>query len=152
MVFPIIYDRKLLFLPHENELRRLSGPPSAIVVCHLTTTSLPLITFWAYWPLCQPYEFTNSFLELPRPIYFFFTSYFHGFTTSFIGLPRPICFFFATHYFCGSADHYSCHSGLLVFALLFALPIFFVLLGFFCHWVFCQKWASTFSPLSNLRQ
>ena len=28
------------------------------------TTSLPLITFRAYWPLCQPYKFTNSFFGL----------------------------------------------------------------------------------------
>ena len=46
------------------------------------TTSLPFITFWASWPLCQPYEFTNSFLGLPRLNYFFSTSYYsHGFTT-----------------------------------------------------------------------
>ena len=114
-----------------------------------TTTSLPFITFWIYWPLCQPYEFTYSLFGLPWPIYFFFTSYYsHGFATSFIGLPRPICFLFATYYFYGLVDHYSCHSDLLVFALLFSLPIFFILLGFFCHWAFCQKWASTFSPLS----
>ena len=63
-------------------------------------TSLPLFTFQAYWPLCQPYELTNSFLGFPWPIYFFFTSYYsHRFITSFIGLPRPICFFFATYYF-----------------------------------------------------
>ena len=35
--------------------------------------------------------------------------------------------------FCGPVDHYSYHSGLLVFTLLFSLPIFFILLGFFCH-------------------
>ena len=33
--------------------------------------SLPLITFRAYWPLCQPYEFTNSFFGLPRPFTFY---------------------------------------------------------------------------------
>ena len=27
-----------------------------------------IFTFRAYWPLCQPYEFTNSFLGLSRPI------------------------------------------------------------------------------------
>jgi len=112
----------------------------------LITISLPLITLQAYWPLCQPYEFTNSFLGLPRPIYFFFTSYYsHGFTTLFLELPRPIFFFFATYYFCGPTNHYSCHSGLLVFTLLFSLPIFSILLGFFCHWAFCQKWALTLS-------
>ena len=84
------------------------------------TASWSLITFWAYWPLCQPYEFTNSFFKLPWPIYFFFTSYYsHGFTTSFLRVPRPICFFFATYYFsfCRPINHYSCHSGQLVFTI-----------------------------------
>ena len=36
------------------------------------TTSLPLITFRAYWPLSHPNEFTNSFPGLPRSIYFLF--------------------------------------------------------------------------------
>ena len=108
--------------------------------------SLPLITFQAYWPLCQPYEFTNSFLEFSRSIYFFFTSYYsHGFTISFLRLSWSIFFFFATYYFCGPTNHYSCHSVLLVFILLFSLPIFFILLGFFCHWTFCQKWTLTLS-------
>ena len=54
------------------------------------TTSLPLIAFRAYWPLSQPNEFTNSFPELPWPIYSLFTSYCsHGFTTSFIGFLGP---------------------------------------------------------------
>ena len=52
------------------------------------TTSLPLITFRAYWPLSQSNEFTNSFSRLPQPIHFLFTSYYsHGLTTSFIRLP-----------------------------------------------------------------
>ena len=51
------------------------------------TTSLPLITFRAYWPSSQPIELTNSFHELPQPNYFLFTTYYsHGLTTSFIGL------------------------------------------------------------------
>ena len=29
------------------------------------TTPLPFITFQAYMPLCQPYEFTNSFIGIP---------------------------------------------------------------------------------------
>ena len=37
----------------------------------LITTYLPLITFWAYWPLGRPIEFTNSFPGLPWPIYLF---------------------------------------------------------------------------------
>ena len=43
------------------------------------TISLPFITFWAYWTLSRPIEFTNSFLELPHPTYFFFTSFFFFF-------------------------------------------------------------------------
>ena len=39
----------------------------------LITTSLPLITFQAYWPLSQPNEFANSF---PRLNYHIFTSYY----------------------------------------------------------------------------
>ena len=64
------------------------------------TTSLPLITFWAYWPLSRPIEFTSSFNGLPRPIYLFFASFYsHGHTTSFFGLPRPIYFFFTSFLF-----------------------------------------------------
>ena len=51
------------------------------------TISLSLITFWAYWPLSRPIEFTNLFPELPRPIYFFFISFYsNGLTTLFFGL------------------------------------------------------------------
>ena len=33
----------------------------------------------------------------------------------------------------------------------FLFPLFFILLGFFCHQAFCQKWASTFnSPISYI--
>ena len=88
------------------------------------TTSLPLITFRAYWLLGQLNEFTNSFLGLPRPIYFLITSYCsHGFTTSFLGLPWPIYFLFTSYYSCGPATHYSCHSGLLglLYYFLFSL-------------------------------
>ena len=106
----------------------------------LTTTSLPLISFWAYWPLSQPYESTNLFLGLPRPIDFFFTSYYcHGFNTSFFGLPQPICFLFITYYFCGFADHYSCYFGLLGFALLFSLPTFLHIVRFLLSLGFLSK-------------
>ena len=106
----------------------------------LTTTSLPLISFRVYWPLSQPYESTNLFLGLPRPIDFFFTSYYcHGFNISFFGLPQPICFFFITYYFCGFADHYSCYSGLLGFALLFSLPTFLHIVRFLLSLGFLSK-------------
>ena len=62
-------------------------------------------------------------------------------------LLQPICLLFTTYYFCGLADHYSCHSGLLGFTLLFSLLIFFILLSFFCHWVLCQKWAAIVGKL-----
>ena len=33
----------------------------------------------------------------------------------------------------------------------FLFPLFFILLGFFCHQAFCQKWASTFNrPISYI--
>ena len=88
------------------------------------STSLPLITFRAYWPLSQINEFTNSFPGHPRPIYFLISSYCsHGFTTSFLELPRPIYFLFISYYSCGPAGHYSCHSGLLglLYYFLFSL-------------------------------
>ena len=40
------------------------------------TTSLPLVTFRAYWPLSQTNEFTNSFSGFLWPIYILFTSYY----------------------------------------------------------------------------
>ena len=95
------------------------------------TTSLPLITFQAYWLLSQPNEFINSFLELPWPIYFLFTSpiYFlftsycsYGFTTSFLKLSWLICFFFTSYHSCRSTDHYSCHFGLLGLLYYFLFP------------------------------
>ena len=65
----------------------------------LITISLLLITFQAYWPLSRPIEF-NSFLRLPQPIYFFFTSFYsHGLTTSLFGLPQPIYLFFPSFLF-----------------------------------------------------
>jgi len=100
------------------------------------TTSFPLITFRAYWPLSQPIGFTNSFPRLPRSIYFLFTSYYsHGLTTSFLGLPRPIYFFFISFYSCKLASHQSSY-----FSPLGLFPYFFIifsilpslLLGFFC--------------------
>ena len=40
MVFPIIYDMKLLFSPYGNEPKRLSAPLSAIAECGLWYTHL----------------------------------------------------------------------------------------------------------------
>ena len=59
------------------------------------TISLPFITFWAYWTLSRPIEFTNSFLELPHtfslPLFFFFS---YRLTTSSFRLFQPIYLFF----------------------------------------------------------
>ena len=64
------------------------------------TTSLPLVTFRAYWPLSQTNEFTNSFSGFLWPIYFLFTSYYsHGLTISFLGLHWPIYSLFTSFYF-----------------------------------------------------
>ena len=73
-----------------------------------------------------------------------------GLLPSFFGLPQPICFFLATYYFCGPVDHYSCHSGLLVFTLLFSLPIFFILMGFFCHWAPLSKVGINIQPHEHM--
>ena len=56
------------------------------------TTSLSLIIFRAYWPLSQPNEFTNSFFELPRPIYFLFTSLTYLLPLYLILFPWAYCF------------------------------------------------------------
>ena len=63
-----------------------------------------------------------------------------------LGFLSPVAFSLLIIFVC-PADHYSCHSGLLGFTLLFSLLIIFILLGFFCHWAFCQKWASTINKL-----
>ena len=103
-----------------------------------TTTSLPIITLWAYWPLSQPNGFTNSFLGLPRSIYFFFTSYFsHRFTTSLLGVSQPIYFIFTSYYSCESIGHCSCHFGLLGLLYYLFLLTLFILLGFFYYW--CER-------------
>ena len=38
MAFPVVYDKKLLFLPHGIRLKRLLGLPSTIAVCVLLCT------------------------------------------------------------------------------------------------------------------
>ena len=98
------------------------------------TTSLLLITTWAYWLLGQPIEFTNSFPRLLWPIYLSTSYYSHGLTTLFLGLPRPTYSLFTSFYSCRA-----CWPSILPFrpaglALLFSLLAFFILLGFFCCW------------------
>ena len=99
------------------------------------TTSLPLITSWVYWPLSQLNEFTNSFLGLPKLVYFLFTSYyFHGLTTSFIGLPRPVYSLFTSFYSCKPASHQSCHFSLLGLLPYSLFPYYFPFLPFLYCW------------------
>lgn len=129
-----------LFLLHGLVAKFLELPRHFLLYLYL------LVPFWAYWPLNQPIELTNSFTRLPRPIYFFFSSYyFHRLTTLFLVFLRPICSLFKSFYFHGPASHQS-----WCFSLLGLLPYFFVvlplisfssslLLGFFCCWDLCQK-------------
>ena len=108
------------------------------------TTSLHFVTISAYWLLSQPIDFTNSFPELPRAIYFLFTSYYsHGLTTSFFGLSRPIYLFFTFFYSCGSASHQSCH-----FSSLGLLPYFFIV--FFLLTFFIVGLLLLLGPLSKM--
>jgi len=122
-------------LPHLFHSYRLLlnpfGFPSPI------TKSLPLGLF-----TFEPTSFTNSFLwASPSNFYFLSISYnSHGLTTSFFwGFLGPFAFSQATYYFGGPVDHYSCHSGPIVFILLFSFSIFFILLGFFCYWTLLSK-------------
>ena len=104
------------------------------------TTSLLLITTWAYWLLGQPIEFTNSFPRLSRPIYFLSISYYsHGLTISFLKLPWPTYSLFTSFYSCGAYWSLILPFWLIGLALLFSLLTFFILLGFFYCWAFCQK-------------
>ena len=101
------------------------------------TISLPFRLIGLY---VNPMNLLIPFLGFPDSFYFFSISYnYHGFTPSFFGLPQPICFFLASHYICEPINHYSYHSGLIVFTLLFSLHIFFILLGSFCNWAILSK-------------
>ena len=106
------------------------------------TTSLPLglLAF-------KPIPFINSFLWAP-PAHFCFLFISHDshgayyfILWGFLGL---FAFSGATLLFFRPVDHYSCHSDLMVFTLLFSFSTFFILMGFFCHRVLLpKKWAST---------
>ena len=109
-------------------------------LAHLLLLYLFLLS-WAYWPSflpCQLIKFTDLFLGLPWPIYFFFTSYyFHGLTTSLFGLHQPIYFFFIFCYFHGLASHQSYH-----FSPMDLFPYFFTFLPLVLfHLPYC--WASS---------
>ena len=104
-VVPAHFTTSFLELPRPVYFLFTSFTPMGFLLNSLgffgpITISLILITFWAYWPLSRPIEFTNSFPGLPRPIYFFFTSFYsHGLTTSLFGLPQPIYLFFPSFLF-----------------------------------------------------
>ena len=112
------------------------------------TLSLPLITLMGLLAIIHVMSthFTTLFFGLPRPIYFFFTSFYsYGLTTSFIGHHRPVYFFFTSCYFHGPTGYQSCHSSPLgLFPYFFTiLPLIFflsfLLLGFFCCQALCQN-------------
>ena len=108
------------------------------------TTYLPLITFWAYWPLGRLIQFTNSFLGLPRPIYLFlfpWAYYFiHWASSTHLLLLYIFSFLWASQ-----PSILSFQSIWLVSLFPYNFPFltFSILLRFFCYWTFCQKWAST---------
>ena len=128
-VVPAHFTTSFLELPRPVYFLFTSFTPMGFLLNSLgffgpITISLILITFWAYWPLSRPIEFTNLFLGLPRSIYFFFTSF---------------CS-------CGPASYQSCNFSLLgLFPYSFAIFPFSpsLLLCFFCCWALCQQWAST---------
>ena len=115
---------------------------------HPITISLPfgLISLCA-----NPMNFLIPFFGLPRPIFYFLSISYnsHKLTTSFLGFPRPICFLLG---------HLLSFVGLLTIipAILAQWSLFYHSLSpsFSYCWAssaigpFCQKWASTFSPLS----
>jgi len=94
---------------------------SLVHLLHLYILFFP----WACWLLflpCWPIGLATSFLRLPRPTYFIFTSY-------------------PSHEPTGC---YSCHVGLLGLLTCFYRSYFFffpfpLLLGFFYYWAFHKK-------------
>ena len=112
------------------------------------TISLPfgLIGLWA-----NPMNLLIPFFRLPWPIFYFLSISYnsHGLTTSFLGLPRPIYFLLG---------HLLSFVGLLtiILVILAQWSLFYYSLSpsFSYCWassavgLFCQKWVSTFNPLS----
>ena len=87
-----------------------------------------ILYLWIHWPF-ESISFTNSFLcaHLTRFVLSFYFSWF-PLACYFIlwDFLDPFACFGATLLFCGFMDHYSCHSSLMVFTLLFFLssPLF----------------------------
>ena len=101
------------------------------------TTSLPFGFIGLY---ANHMNLLIPFLGFPDPFYFSPSLIIlMGLLLHSISFLSPFAFFLATYYFRGPIDHNSHHFGLMIFALLFSLPIFFILLGFFCHWTLLSK-------------
>ena len=115
----------------------------------LFTTLLPLITFLGLLAIkANPLSLPIHSLGFPDP----FTSFLPliiplGLLLHSLGFLGP--YFFTSFYFRGSVGHQSCcFSPLGLFSYFFTVlpPISFLpslLLGLFCCWALCQKWAST---------
>ena len=100
-------------------------------------------THFIFSYLCHPYEFLLNPLGFPGLI---ITSLLFGLIglcpnpmnllIPLLGFLDPFSFFLATYYFCGPIDHCSYRFSLMVFISLFSFSffLFFILLGFFCHW------------------
>ena len=82
----------------------------------------------------------TPFLGFPNP---FTSSLLLRFTTSLLELPRSIYFLFTSYYFCEPANHYSCYFGLLglLYYFLFSLSSYYWVSSAIEHFV--KKWAST---------
>ena len=96
------------------------------------TTSLPFGLIGLY---ANPMDILIPFLGFLGHLLLFFylllfplVYYLHS-----LGFLNPFASSCPLIIFCGPVDHYSCHSGLLVFALLLSLLIFFIFFGFFFH-------------------
>ena len=102
--------------------------------------------------------FTNSFLWAP-PAHFCLLSISynsHGFSTSFSGLSwaRLLSlwhFFFLLLY--RPVNHYSCHSGLMVFLTLLALlpSPFSYCWAYSCYWAFSAKMGINIQPFEHMK-
>ena len=89
-----------------------------------------ILYLWFYQHLNQSHLLI-PFFRLLRPIVAFF-SFFTiqmGLLLHSLGLPQPVCFLWSHLLFCGPMDHYSCHSGLMIFILLLSLSYFFLIVG-----------------------
>ena len=126
-----------------NPFRTLGflGPFHSLGILGLFHHSLTLSLPWAFaksfglpWPNYYILAFSNSFLWASLT-HFLLSFHFLQFSWVYyfilLGFLDSFAFSQATYYFSGPIDHYFCHSGPIVFILLFFFSIFFILLGFF---------------------